>query len=171
MSRLLLSLLIALLWSKTLVGATPQVAVIQDAAWSPGDAQREGAAEMAVLMRVAEAKQKNCLAGLVAVGDRVGVLQSGTRRGLEFAVKQGVPVVRLAADSHTAPVCDSDYFIDGGKLTPAEASSLLAKCLERYGPLPELADFASRKAETLRSKIRLYQAEFAAHQSAFVASR
>jgi L-asparaginase/Glu-tRNA(Gln) amidotransferase subunit D len=126
---------------------------------------------MAVLMQVAEVKKKSRLAGLVAVGDRVGVLQNGTRRGLEFAVKQGVPVVRLAADSHTAPVCDSDYFIDGGKMTPSEASVLLAKCLERYGPLPEAMSASSAKLESLRNKMRLYQAEFAAHQSPVVASR
>ena len=152
--------------------AAPSIAVIEDAPWSPGDASREGAAEFEVLVRLAQLQQQQPLVGFVGLGDRRGIFQEGTRRGLEFAVRQGVPVVRLSRGASRAVPVDTDIFIDGGSMSPAAAAALLARCLERFGPLPALASTRSlspQNADELRSKLRLYQAEFTARQSAMIA--
>lgn len=153
----------------------PAVAVIEDSPWSPGDAPRDGAAEMGVLLRLAELQQNRAAVGLIGVGDRRGVFQEGTRRALEFAIQQGVPVVRLARESMVKSMDREDgWFIDGGSLSPAAAAGVLGECLNRYGTLPKVASLhepSSRELEAYRAKLRLFQAEFSARQPAMVAMR
>lgn len=153
--------------------AIEPVAVIEDAAWSPGDASREGAAEMGVLLKLAELQQTQSAVGLVGVGDRRGIFQEGTQRALEFAIRQGVPVVRLARGTSARPNRDVDTFIDGGVLSPEAAAALLADCLRRYGPLPKSKSSEPTRAElnALRRQLTLYQSAFTSRQPAMVAMR
>ncbi len=154
--------------------SAPPVAIIEDAPWSPGDAPRDGASEFGVLLQLAQLQQQHPLIGLVGVGDRRGVFQEGTRRGLAFAVQQGVPVVRLARGAPIAVPIAGDVFIDGGMMTAEAASALLAQCLERFGPLPKLDATSTSTADTSRAfseKLARYQAEFTARQPARVAMR
>ena len=152
----------------------PQIAVIEDAPWCPGDTQREGAAELEVMLRVAQLQQQHEVVGLVGVGDRRGLFQEGTRRGLEFAVQHGVPVVRLARGMQNCLKGTDDLFINGGMLSPEDASALLSKCLARHGALPvvhESGQSGEADLRALRAKLKLYQAEFTAKQATLVASR
>lgn len=153
--------------------AAPQVAIIEDAPWSPGDAPREGAAELEVMLRVAQLQQQHTPVGLVGVGDKRGMFQEGTRRGLEFAVQHGVPVVRLARGMNTCLPGTEDFFINGGMLSPEAAGALLGECLQRHGALPKLRSEKPSASElhALRRKLEVYQVEFNAHQPALLALR
>ncbi|HYP16471.1 MAG TPA: hypothetical protein VEQ65_04600 [Opitutus sp.] len=154
--------------------AAPQVAVIEDTVWSPDDAPRDGAAELGVLLQLAQLEKTQPLVGLVGIGDRRGIFQEGTQRGFEFAVRQGVPVVRLARGAPVHPPAETDLFINGGLLSPAAAAALLAECLARYGRLPraDSADELSpREHRALRAQLALYQAAFTSRQPATVAVR
>jgi L-asparaginase len=158
----------------TTAAGAPPVALIEDALWSPDDAPRDGAAELGVLLQVAQLRQAHSLVGLVGVGDRRGIFQDGTQRGLEFAVRQGIPVVRLARGVRFCPPSDSDLFIDGGVLSPEAAVALLGECLQRYGALPiarSSHQLTSREIRALREKLTLYQAVFTSRQPAVVALR
>lgn len=168
----LLCLLFGLL--ATLGRASPRVAVITDAPWSPADAARDGAAEFKVLLQLAQLQRHDPSVGLVGVGNRRGVFQQGTQRALEFAARQGVPVVRIARGVNAEPIEGSDLFIDGGVLSAEAATALLTECLTRYGALPSLplqkpADARTRQA--FRAKLALYQAHFTARQPLTVAIR
>lgn len=150
----------------------PPVAVIEDAPWSPGDAPRDGAAEFGVLLRLAQLQREHSLVGLVGLGDLRGRFQEGTRRGLEFAVQQGVPVVRLARGAPAAVPTDNDLFIDGGPLSAEAAVELLARCLERFGPLPQRsASPEGTSSPAFREQLARYQAEFTARQPSRIAMR
>lgn len=142
----------------------PPVAVIEDAPWSPGDAPREGAGEFAVLLQLAELQRAHAHVGLVGVGDELGRFQLGTQRGLEFAARHGVPVVRLARGQTRTAAGDGDDFIPGGRLGADAARLLLAQCLARFGPLP--SDDTARRAKLAR-----YRAAFREAQPEFVASK
>ena len=157
--------------------AAPCVTVIEDAPWSPNDPSRDGAAEFGVMLRIAKLQADSSTVGIVGVGDKRGVFQEGTRRGLEMAVQHGVPVVRLArgmrACLKSADKNADDLFIDGGLLTPEAASALLTECLARHGTLPCVRATGTSPAASelaqLRQKLQLYQAEFSAHQPELVA--
>jgi hypothetical protein len=154
--------------------AAPPVAVIEDTLWSPDDATREGAAELGVLLQVAQLKKSHSVVGLVGVGDRRGIFQHGTQRGLEFAVRQGIPVVRLARGVRFCAPSDEDIFIDGGSLPPDAAVDLLRECLERYGALPQSRSphkLTANERHELRAKLALYQTAFTSRQPAVVAAR
>lgn len=156
------------------LSASPSVGVIEDAPWSPGDASRDGAAEMDVLLQLARLRQQQPIVGLVGLGDRHGFFQEGTRRGFEYAARQGVPVVRLARDATIGPILENDLFIAGGNLPPATAAILLSECLGRYGSLPKMLTSARPTDAELRAfheKLKLYRAEFAARQPATLALR
>ncbi|HYC71092.1 MAG TPA: hypothetical protein VEB66_07800 [Opitutaceae bacterium] len=137
------------------------IAVVIDPSWSPDDPAREGAAELEILFRLARPAGRP--AGFVAVGDRRGLFQDGTRRGLELAARSGVPVVRLARGPRPGLALDESWFIDGGARDPAEAAALLRRCVARHGPPPAMrSPFAPTRAEeaALRRHLALYQAEF-----------
>jgi hypothetical protein len=154
--------------------AAPPVAVIEDALWSPDDATREGAAELGVLLQVAQLQKSHSVVGLVGVGDRRGVFQHGTQRGLEFAVRQGIPVVRLARGVRFCSPSDADIFIDGGALSPEAAVDLLGECLARFGALPQSRSPQKLTADEhrkLRARLALYQTAFTSRQPTVVAAR
>lgn len=159
------------------VFAAPAVSVVEDAPWSPDDAPRDGAAELNVLVQLAQLQRHADAVGLVGVGDRRGIFQDGTQRALEFAVRQGVPVVRLARGVPPCAPGANDVFIDGGLLSPEAAADLLAECLHRYGALPRNQSLdtpsllTAREARAFREKLRLYQAEFTSRQPPLVAMR
>ena len=174
MLRRLFCLVFAVVLFWTAAWAAPRVAVIEDAPWSPNDVSRDGAAELDVMLRVAQLQHENQTVGVVGVGDKRGLFQDGTRRGLEMAVQHGVPVVRLARGMQACLNGVDDLFINGGMLSPEAASALLAECLARHGALPEIHAAAkpnSREMAALRRKLQLYQAEFSARQPKLLASR
>lgn len=169
----------AMLVAGAIAQAEPRVTVIEDAPWSPNDPSRDGAAEFRVMLHIAKLQAGSSVVGIVGVGDKRGVFQEGTRRGLEMAVQHGVPVVRLARGVRTylknVDRNPDDLFIDGGLLTPEAAQTLLVECLARHGALPRVraTDTAVSASEltALRQKLQLYQAEFTAHQPEMIASR
>jgi hypothetical protein len=174
MLRRLMCLLSAVVLLGTAAWAAPQVAVIEDAPWSPNDVSRDGAAELEVMLRVAQLQQENQTVGVVGVGDKRGLFQDGTRRGLEMAVQHGVPVVRLARGMQACLKGVDDLFINGGMLSPEAACALLAECLTRHGALPSIRATGQpneKELLALRRKLQLYQAEFTARQPALFASR
>ena len=145
------------------------VAIIEDAVWSPDDATRDGAAELGVLVALAQLQATQAVVGLVGVGDRRGIFQDGTQRGLEYAVRQGVPVVRLARGVRDCTPPATDLMIDGGNLSPEAAVVLLSDCLARYGPLPKfesLDQATARERRALHAKLKLYRAAFTFRQPA-----
>jgi hypothetical protein len=146
--------------------AAPRVAVIEDAPWSPADFSREGAAELKVLLHLAELMRADEPIGLVGIGDERGCFLAGTQRALEFAAARGVPVVRLGGGAARRARAEDDLFISGGDLPAAEACVLLASCLARFGPLPAADRPAARQRQLSR-----YQAEFDARRTAHVAVR
>ncbi len=152
--------------------AAPSVALIEDAPWSPGDAPRDGAAELGVLLQLAQLQKAQPVVGLVGVGDHRGIFQDGTQRGFEFAIKQGVPVVRLARGPRACSPAKTDLFIDGGSLSPDAAVALLSKCLARYGALPKVQSPrqpTKHELKALRAKLALYRAAFTSQQPATAA--
>lgn len=174
MPRRFLILVSAMIILSTSALASSRVAVIEDAPWSPNDASRDGAAELQVMLQVAQLQVGHEAVGVVGVGDRRGLFQDGTQRGLEMAVKHGVPVVRLARGTQPCLTGVDDFFINGGMLSPGAASDLLAECLIRHGALPSVRSAGQPSAEellALRRKLQLYQAEFTERQPKLFASR
>lgn len=123
------------------VSAAPNVGVgvVRSAEWSPGDAAREGAGEFLVLLNAAKLQRNHAAAGLVAVGDRNGMLRSGGERALRRLALTGVVVVRLAPGGTVAETPDN-LFLDARDLDEAAAQTLLARGLELYGAPPVVAD-------------------------------
>lgn len=159
----LLTLLLAAGGAVRMVAAAPVVAVLHSTAWSQGDQAREGAAEFVVLMEVARLKQTGARSGLVAVGDRRGLFSPGAEEALQHAVREGVPVVKLAAGGRVTPA-PHGLFLDGGALPEDAASAVLARCLERYGPLP-------KAQPALRRRLQLFQDELTLAASTRLAAR
>jgi hypothetical protein len=147
----------------------PKVSVVRTPTVMPGDATREGAAEMLVLLEVARLQHKGTQGGLVAVGDRRGLFPAGAEEALRDAVLRGVPVVKLANGGRVLPA-PHGLFLDGGGLSEEEASRVLARCLEMYGTLPRAA--ASGAAEPmLHERLRQFQNEFTLAVSPRLAAR
>jgi hypothetical protein len=119
--------------------AADRVAVVRAARWSPGDPVREGAGEFEVLCRVASLQKPHRAVGLIAVGDRHGLLSHGAENALRFVALQGVPVARLAPGGEVAQDPD-DLFLDCGHLTETEAAAVLERCLSRHGSPPLAAN-------------------------------
>jgi hypothetical protein len=149
--------------------AAPTVAVVRTAALMPGDAAREGATEMLVLLEVARLRHQNTQAGLVAVGDRRGLFPTGAEEALRDAVLRGVPVVKLAKGGRVLPA-PHGLFLDGGSLSEQEAARVMAHCLELYGSLPRAAS-AGSPAPELTDRLRLFQNEFTLADSPRLAAR
>lgn len=115
------------------------VGVLHSAMWSPGDSVRDGAGEFTVFLRTAQLQREHRATGLIAVGDRHGMLRSGGERALRRVVLTGVAVVKLAPGGEIAD-SDHDVFLDGGILDAIAASSVLLQCLERFGAPPAVSD-------------------------------
>ena len=151
----------------------PAVAEFHDVAWSAGDNPRIGAAEMTILMRVAQLRQGHPLAGLVCVGNRDGAFHPSTEDTLTRVALMGVPIVKLALSS-AMPVNPDDVFIEAGILAPATAKRLLADCLGRFGAPPAAVDPShptARELAAVYAKLVLYQSVFDAANPTRLASR
>jgi hypothetical protein len=147
----------------------PNVSVVRTPVVMPGDATREGAAQMLVLLEVARLQHKGSHGGLVAVGDRRGLFPAGAEEALRDAVLRGVPVVKLANGGRVLPA-PHGLFLDGGALSEEEASRVLARCLEIYGSLPRAATAGSAEP-ALHDRLRLFQNEFTLAVSPRLAAR
>jgi|GEM_PF-6101862 len=150
------------------VGAEPlaQVAIIADPARLPGDANREGSAEMAILIQLAQLQKKSPTSiGVIGVGNDFGVFHHGTHRALELAVEQGMPVVRLSRTGRQPASAPQSLFINGGQLDQESARRLLAHCLDRFGPFPRNAASAAWRAQHHRYQTEFNQAEARLPQS------
>src|ERR1700677_440806 len=119
--------------------ACNHVAIVRAAPWSPGDPVREGAGEVEVLCQVASLQKGHRAVGLVAVGDRNGLLAHGAENALRFVALQGVPVARLAPGGEVALDPDG-LFLDCGRLDESEAAAVLERCLKRHGSPPIAAN-------------------------------
>lgn len=131
---------IALAMTLTVARATAPsvgVAVVQGAAWSV-DSTREGAAELAVAIRIAQLRRAHAAVALICVGDRHGTLGCGGERALRRAVVMGVLVVRVASGGDVASTND-DLFLDSGTRDPATVERMLTPLLQHYGPPPAVA--------------------------------
>jgi hypothetical protein len=149
------------------------VAVVHAAAWSVESA-RDGAAELAIAIRVARLQRVHSAVGLICVGDRHGMLERGGERALRRAVVNGVLVVRLARSGEVASTPD-DLFLDGGNLDAAIVEPLLTALLQRHGPPPVAADpdhVTPRELTAIRAHLAPFRralliergAQFAANQ-------
>lgn len=159
--------------TRVAAAAEPAVAVLYGSAWSPGDTARDGAAELEVLMCVAQVQHASSVAGLISVGYRRGSFPPSAETALERVAHMGIPVVRLAQNA-SLPTHHGDAFIEAGSLSPTDAKRLLAECLVRYGTLPICADPANptkKEAQALQAKLALFQAQFDARNLNQVAMR
>lgn len=150
-----------------------RVTIVRAADWSQGDAAREGAAEFMVLMEIARLRESRTPAGLVGVGDRRGLFNEGAEQALHEAARAGLPVVKLARGGEVLPA-PHGLFLDGGRLTEEEACDVLARCLERYGPLPkstEAADARPQGVARVHVVLQQFQREFTLANSARLALR
>lgn len=163
-----------------MIGKTPSpsfssvgVGVLQSAAWSPGDAVRDGAGEFSVFLRTAQLQREHRAAGLVAIGDRHGMLRSGGERALRRIVLTGVAVVKLAPGGEIA-ASDHDVFLRGGALDAQAASLVLRQCLERFGAPPAVSDPENPTAAELasiRAHLQPFQQALALAAGSLLASR
>jgi len=164
---LLLLLAVTNAWAAS--HTVPTVAVVRTAALMPGDAAKQGAAEMLVLLEVARVQHQSVQGGVVAVGDRRGLFPAGAEEALHDAVLRGVPVVKLATGGRVLPA-PHGLFLDGGALSPDEAARVLQHCLELYGNLPTSAR-AGVNAPELHDQLRRFQNEFTLAVSPRLAAR
>jgi len=149
------------------LGATPaQIAVLHSAAELPGDATRDGAGQFAVMMSVARLEQQPGAVGIVGVGNRHGLFPRGSELALRFFALHGIPVAKLTRGGDYAADPDN-LFLEAGRLTESQASLVLARCLERYGPPPAAADPDHPTARELAA-IRTHLAPF--HQAFLIAA-
>lgn len=139
------------------------VAVVHDAPWTFGEPARDGAGEFAVFLNVARLQREHRAAGLVAVGDRHGMLRSGGERALRQVALAGVAVVKLASRGEVA-ASDLDVFLSGGSLSAETAARVLSTCLQRYGAPPAAADPAkpnNQELARIRQHLERFQQELA----------
>ncbi len=155
--------LLALATTTTSVRAeAPGTTILFDAPWSPGDASRDGAAEFAVLLNVAQLRQAHRRAGIVAVGNADGLLQPATQDALTRAVFMGVTVVRIVGATKPLGVTN-DLFVEAAAQPALVVEKLLADCLIRFGAPPAAANPARpTPAETaaIRRVLSRYQLAF-----------
>jgi hypothetical protein len=153
---------------------SPRVAVLYDPSSLPVGPIRDGAAEFALLVRVAQLRQHDALAGLVCVDNRYTALLFKSQNALVRVVLMGVPVVKIPWNRQLTANPDQ-VFIEAGTVSPAASEQLLADCLARYGAPPAASNPDHPTRQELRAisaKIRLYQGIFdAAARSAQVAMR
>lgn len=142
--------------------AEPGTTVIFDTPWAPGDESRAGAAEFAILLRVAQLRQNHSHTGIVAVGNRHGLLQPATEEALARAALMGVVVVRLA-DAIKPPALPDDLFVEVGAQPAYAVEKTLADCLKRFGPVPAAANPARptpQETAAIRQVLARYQLAF-----------
>jgi L-asparaginase len=142
------------------VAAAPaNIAVLHSAVEAPGDATREGAGEFEVMVSVARLANDHGAVGIVGVGNRHGLFPKGGEHALRFFALRGVPVAKLTRGGDLASDPDG-LFLGGSGLNEAQASSVLARCLDRYGPPPAAADPdhpTSREMSAIRAHLAPFQ--------------
>jgi hypothetical protein len=118
------------------------------------------------MMSVARLEQQPGAVGIVGVGNRHGLFPRGGENALHFFALRGVPVAKLTQGGDFAADPDG-LFLEAGRLSESQASSVLARCLERFGPPPTAADPDHPTARELAA-IRAHLAPF--HQAFLVAT-
>ena len=146
------------------LAATPAgVAVLRAALWSPDDAAREGAGELEIFLSAARLQREHRVAGLVGVGDRHGLFLGGAERALRLLACRGFPVAKLARGGDLAADPER-IFLDATGLSEADASALLARCLERHGPPPVAVNPeapTAREIAAIRAHLQPFHEAFA----------
>ncbi len=140
------------------------VAVVRAAPWSPGDEVREGAGEFEVLFRVASLQREHRAIGVLGVGNRHGSFPAGAERALRFMAQRGVPVARIAPGGESG-LDPEGLFLDAGHLSESEASAVLGRCLDQFGPAPAVAnpDHPTKdELASIRTYLRPFREAFAA---------
>lgn len=153
--------------------APPGIAILHNVDWRAGDTVRDGAGEFAVFLRAAQLQRDHRAAGLIAVGDRHGMLRSGGERALRRLVFTGLAIAKLAPGGTVAPA-DPDLFLDGAHLAPDTAAAVLARCLARHGSPPRAVDPelpTSAEIAAIRAHLQPFQAALALAAAESVAQR
>jgi hypothetical protein len=143
--------------------APANIAVLHSAVAMPGDATREGAGEFDVMVSVARLENDHGAVGIVGVGNRHGLFPQGGEHALRFFALRGIPVAKLTRGGDLASDPDG-LFLGGSGLTEAEASTVLARCLQRFGPPPSAADPdhpTARELAAIRTHLARFQQAFA----------
>ena len=143
--------------------SAPAVMMVTASTWSPAAAAREGAEELAVLIRIAQLQKQNSRVGLVGIGDRFGVFKPGTEEALRFAALNGVAVARRSATGTFVPAGDG-LFIDAQAISEARVCAELERCLKRFGAPPKARDPLQpthKELAAVRRHVRLFQQAFA----------
>lgn len=149
------------------------VAIVRAAAWSPGDAARDGAIEFEVLMSAARLQHAHRSAGIVGVGDRRGLFVAGAERALRLLALRGLPVAKLSRDGDVAADPDQ-LFLNATGVSETEASAILAHCLDRHGPPPPAADVerpTERELKAIRAHLQPFRDALALAAAPRVAQR
>jgi hypothetical protein len=149
------------------------VAILRAAAWSPGDAARDGAIEFEVLMSAARLQHAHRSAGIVGVGDRRGLFVAGAERALRMLALRGLPVAKLSRDGDVAADPDQ-LFLDATGVSETEASAILASCLDRHGPPPAVLDAENpteRELKAIRTHLQPFRDALALEAAPRVAQR
>lgn len=149
--------------SLTFARTEPVIAVVRNIAWSPADAQREGACEFEVFLTVAQLKQHHREVGLVGVGNHNGRLSTPAERALEHMALRGIPIAKIAAAGGSVAHDSDALFVNAGSLPETAACSLLQQCIQRYGPPPAATDPRHPtpvELNTIRRHLQQYQEAF-----------
>lgn len=149
------------------------VGVVRNVAWSPGDAQRDGACEFQIFLTVAQLQQNHRDVGLVGVGNHNGRLSVQAEQALENVALRGIAVAKIAPQGGTVARTEDALFVDAGTLSESSACQLLQTCIERYGPVPAAANPSRPTAAELRAihrQLQRYQEAFTTASGAAVAS-
>lgn len=160
-------------WSGSARAAEAGVAILRAAAWSPGDAARDGAIEFEVLMSAARLQHAHRSAGIVGVGDRRGLFVTGAERALRMLALRGLPVAKLSRDGDVAADPDQ-LFLNATGVSETEASAILASCLDRHGPPPPALDAENpteRELKAIRTHLQPFRDALALAAAPRVAQR
>ena len=167
------ALLLSVVVTSARTSSTPAVAIVRNIAWSPGDAERGGACELEIFLKVEQLRQQSMDVGLVGVGNHNGRLSLEAERALEYVALRGVPVAKIAAGADGALALHPDALvIDAGDLAEEQARDLLVRCLGRFGAPPAVSNPDRPSAEELaaiKRHLQRYQEAFTTASSAQVA--
>jgi hypothetical protein len=151
-----------------LPAAIPKVALMKGDTWYDDDGGPNAAGEPAIAASI-EQLLGYPLAGIVGEGTAPYSSMSASQdRALEFAVLNGLPVVKAARGdaSGLVKVNAGNLFIEANNLTSTKARLLLTAAILKLGPLPHAANPAQPTAAELaaiREKISRYQEIFQTH--------
>ncbi|HRE79953.1 MAG TPA: hypothetical protein PLN52_02835 [Opitutaceae bacterium] len=148
--------------------ATPGIAVVQSARWSPNDAERDGASEFEIYLSVARLLAQHPLAGVIGVGNQNGSFLPAAEVAFTRTAAMGVPVVKVASPGKLT-ADPSNLYIEAGQLSPEDARAALSECLLTLGTLPPAADPLNpteQELTAIRTKIARFQLIFDAKANA-----